>query len=263
MSLSKNKINSREIFATVSGSFRRFLPQIQQAIVELSHFQIIVLSPKIARPVSHINGFIILDKDRGSPGYIEKKHLSAITRSDFLYVVNPDGYIGPSVALEIGYALSHHIPVYSSNETTDEVFRSLIESQVSLSRIKQNILRIKSNTHCVLKRTPTLTDLQEFVSRIVRYRGFSEEDLTQVVLLLVEEIGELAKAIRIEAGLKVDKKELRNRKSLRLEIADCLIYLIDLANLANISLEDALREKEAFNADRKWERDTQKIANYP
>jgi hypothetical protein len=36
----------------------------------------------------------------------------------------------------------------------------------------------------------------------------------------------------------------------------------DLANLANISLEDALREKEAFNAGRKWGRRTQASADH-
>ena len=73
-----------------------------------------------------------------------------------------------------------------------------------------------------------------------------------VALLLVEEVGELAKAIRVETGLKVAPNDVRRLPSLRLELADCLVYLTDLANLADISLEDALREKEALNAGRRW-----------
>lgn len=251
-SLSMSGRHNRGIFAVVSGSFRRFLPQIQGAIAELNRLNVTVLSPEAGKPVTDINGFVVLDKDKGSPGQIEKKHLSAISRSDFLYVVNPDGNIGPSVALEIGYAASYHVPVYSSNEATDEVFRNLLVSGVPLSMIKRRAVRLKDSTECILKPAPTLDDLQAFVSTTVKCRGFSEEDLVHVALLLVEEIGELARAIRVETGLKVEQKELRDRKSLRLELADCLIYLTDLANLANISLEDALREKEAVNAGRKW-----------
>ena len=248
-----NSKQNCEIFAVVSGSFRRFLPEIQKVVGGLTRLDITVLSPKVAKPISDVNGFVILEKDKGSPGQIEKKHLSAILRSDFLYVVNPGGYIGPSVALEIGYALSHRIPVYSSNESMDEVFRDLVDPGVSFAVIKQRIIKRKTKTNHALKPAPTLNDLQAYVSRIVRYRGFSEEDLTDVALLLFEEVGELAKAIRTETGLKVEERDLRHRKSLRVELADCLIYLADLANLANVSLEDALREKESINTSRKWE----------
>jgi DNA-binding NarL/FixJ family response regulator len=89
---------------------------------------------------------------------------------------------------------------------------------------------------------------------MVKGRGFSEEGLTDVALLLVEEVGELVKAIRLQTGLKVGEGDLERRKSIELELADCLVYLLDLVILADINLEDALREKDALNARKKWAR---------
>lgn len=244
-----------KIYAVVSGSFKRFLPQIQEAVNELSSLGINVISPKINRPVSQIGGFVMLEEDKGTPGDIEGKHLEAIAKSDFLYIVNPEGYIGESVALEIGYALSRGVPVYSSEHPRDEVFSSFLVSGVPLSHLKRRIAKWKNKLAKVtLKPSPTLADLQDYVAKIVKARGFSEEGLTDVALLLVEEVGELAKAIRFKTGLKLAAESLERVKSLDSELADCLVYLLDLANLSNVDLEQALRAKEAINAQKKWVR---------
>lgn len=256
MAIHKSMHSSRtstDIFAVVSGSFNRFLPQIREAITSLSELGITVLSPKSWTPVSKVNGFVILEKDKGSPAHIEQNHLSAIKRSDFLYVVNPGCYIGQSVALEIGYALSNRIPIYSSEHIEDEVFSGIITSGLSFNQIRNRIRKHKvSLRKRLLKSSPTLTDLQDYVEGIVKARGFSKEELNNVALLLVEEIGELAKAIRLEIGLKLSKSYKDQPTSVELELADCLFYLLDLANLANINLEDALRSKEVINSDREW-----------
>lgn len=245
--------HSTEIFTVVSGSFNRFLPQIREAVTALSNRGIIILSPKSATPVSEINGFVILEKDKGSPTQIELNHLSAIAKSDFLYVVNPEGYIGQSVALEIGYAISHKVPIYSSERPSDEVFCNLLTSGISLGQIKSRIAKRKGRLRkTALKPSPTLADLQSYVAGVVKARGFSEEELNDVVLLLVEEIGELAKATRLETGLKLGGTYRERSISVESELADCLVYLLDLANLANVDLESALREKEALNSERKW-----------
>jgi NTP pyrophosphatase (non-canonical NTP hydrolase) len=102
------------------------------------------------------------------------------------------------------------------------------------------------------KKAPTLTEIQDYVSQMVRRRGFENETIEDVLLLFVEEVGELARAIRGFIGLKISRNRVESDKNLRLELADCLIYLMDIANLANIKLEDALREKEKTNSKRKW-----------
>jgi NTP pyrophosphatase (non-canonical NTP hydrolase) len=57
---------------------------------------------------------------------------------------------------------------------------------------------------------------------MVRLRGFDQETLWDVVLLLVEEVGELAKAVRKRSGLKIAATDPEAHKSVALELADCL-----------------------------------------
>lgn len=46
-----------------------------------------------------------------------KRHLEALKRVDLVYVINPDGYVGESVILEIGEALALDKPIIFSNAT--------------------------------------------------------------------------------------------------------------------------------------------------
>lgn len=261
-SIQSNQPIDEEIFAVVSGSFNRFLPQIREAMRSMIALGITVLSPRTDRDIGICDRFVILEGDKGSPGQIEKRHLQAISKSDFLYVVNPEGYIGESVALEIGYALSKGIPIYALAPARERVFSSFISSGLSLEDIKKTVSQRKKNlAKLPLKSSPTLTDLQKYVSAMVRKRGFSEEGLIEVVLLFVEEVGELAKAIRFDQGLKCSSDAVERVKSIGSELADCLIYLLDLANLANVELEKAMREKEAVNSEKKWQKRTEVSQN--
>jgi nucleoside 2-deoxyribosyltransferase len=63
---------------------------------------------------------------------IEKHHLRAISQSDFLWIHAPDGYIGTSTALEIGYALALQTPIFSSVEITDQTLRQFIQTVPSV-----------------------------------------------------------------------------------------------------------------------------------
>ena len=240
-----------KVSATISGSFNKYLDQIQQKILAFEQDGIEVLSPKLSTPSSRKGGFVILKSDEGTPREIERRHLEAISQSDFLYVVNPGGYIGKSVALEIGYALSKNIPVYSLEKPKDHVLSLFIKPEKSLEAIRRSVTTMPREIF-LPKKAHTLTELQDYVRRMVKRRGFEKETFEDVLLLLVEEIGELARAARSLVGLKVNRKRIDSYKSLRHELADCLIYLLDLANLANINLEDALKEKERINSTRNW-----------
>ena len=65
------------------------------------------------------------------------------------------------------------------------------------------------------------------------------------MLLLTEEIGELARAIRKDAGLNRDKDY--NNVSILDELADVQLYLVHLANNLNVNLADAVTQKETKN----------------
>lgn len=103
-----------------------------------------------------------------------------------------------------------------------------------------------------LSEHPTLKDLQTYVDIICQERGWTKDNYSEKFLLFMEEIGELAKAIRQEKGLYGEKAK-PNRKALEEEFADVLSYLLDLANCFQVDLEQAFREKEEVNATRIWE----------
>lgn len=240
--------DNTKILATISGSFHKHLDEIQRTIREFQREGIEVLSPELSELASSKNGFVMLETDKGSPGEIETRHLEAISRSDFLYIVNPEGYLGKSAALEIGFAISRNIPVYSLSEPDDVAFSSLVRSEKPIRTIKRDL---KART--LTKKPPTLAGLQDYVRKVVKLRGFEDETVEDGLLLFVEEIGELARAVRIFVGLKSSRRKRSNiYQHLREELADCLIYLIDIANLADIDLENAVRKKEMHDLARRW-----------
>lgn len=82
-------------------------------------------------------------------------------------------------------------------------------------------------------------------------RGFDKETIPEVFTLLIEEIGELAKAIRKETGQKVDKNSrIHNVED---EAADVFWLLLDLCNRLNIDIGKAFQAKEVKNAKRTWQ----------
>ena len=99
---------------------------------------------------------------------------------------------------------------------------------------------------------PTLNDLQKYLDKVCKERGWVKDTYAEKFLLFTEEIGELAKAIRKTAGLYDEKAKPKNIE-LEEEFADVLSYLLDLANYFQVDLEQAFREKEQVNEGRKWE----------
>ncbi len=98
--------------------------------------------------------------------------------------------------------------------------------------------------------TATFRDYQELLRQLVVERGFDKETVPEVFLLLTEEVGELAKAIRKHHGMKVD--DASHKHDIAEEAADVLWLLLDLCNRLDIDLEQAFRDKETKNQQRTW-----------
>lgn len=96
-----------------------------------------------------------------------------------------------------------------------------------------------------------LSDYQDLIKKLVVQRGFDKETVPEVFTLLVEEMGELAKAIRKQNGQKVDLS--RRQHDVEEEAADVFWLLIDLCNRLDIDLAQAFAKKEAKNETRVWE----------
>lgn len=105
----------------------------------------------------------------------------------------------------------------------------------------------------LLSENNSLNEIQNYIREIIKIRGFSEQRVQDKMLLLLEETGELAKAIRKklpEASIDYDKIE--NYTDIEEEIADVFIVLTSICNRLNINLYDAIKKKEEKNIKRQW-----------
>jgi NTP pyrophosphatase (non-canonical NTP hydrolase) len=101
-----------------------------------------------------------------------------------------------------------------------------------------------------LKQATALDDLQRYVTEMEEERGFSHRDVVQQCLLLGEEVGELFKAVRKHENMRIGTTSITG--TVDEELADALIYLCAIANRLGISIDEALRKKEALNETRTW-----------
>lgn len=104
--------------------------------------------------------------------------------------------------------------------------------------------------HPVLPNHPTLPQIQQYIDEMVKHRGLNNDDAHYELMLLVEEVGELAKAIRKATGGKFAADTTRT--NLDHEAADVFMMLIGICNIFKIDLESALRDKEEINKLRNW-----------
>lgn len=95
-----------------------------------------------------------------------------------------------------------------------------------------------------------LTDFQQFHRALDREKGFSS-DLLFNFMLMQEEIGELAKAIK-KQWLLQQAGQVFSKDDIQEELADVLAYVLKLANYTGIDLEAAYLDKMAINRERTW-----------
>ena len=102
---------------------------------------------------------------------------------------------------------------------------------------------------------PTLADLQRFIHALESHHGWLDVDLVHNVFLMVEEVGELAKALRRYEKIFPEGKappQADARTEVAHEIVDVMNYLLAIANRLDIDVEAAFREKNAENLERTW-----------
>lgn len=123
--------------ATISGSMRRFLPQMAADAAALQAGGVRVLSPRSFELAGEPEpGFVVVAGDEGSTEEIQQRHLDAIAESDVLWLVCPGGYIGASGLFEIGFATGRGVPVYAAEPPAEPVLRPYVRvgSLAELSR---------------------------------------------------------------------------------------------------------------------------------
>lgn len=109
--------------------------------------------------------------------------------------------------------------------------------------LKEQLSKLNENT--------TLKDLQKYVNDMIEIRGFSKETPQDVMLLLTEEVGELAKEIRKSRKYYLNTNK-NNELDVEGEIADVFIYILSMCRVMNVNLLEAFKNKEEKNCKREW-----------
>ena len=118
---------------------------------------------------------------------------------------------------------------------------------------EQNKINTQEGLLTNIDKSSTLNELQEYIRSVIRIRGFEKQEIEKTMLLLLEETGELAKAIRKDyTNMGIDSSKLSHYTNIENEIADVFIVLTCVCNKLNINLFVYKKEKE--NVTRKWDK---------
>jgi NTP pyrophosphatase (non-canonical NTP hydrolase) len=230
----------------LSGSFHREPARLRETHHELS-VRFRVLSPSDTAWVDPGAAFVRLPSEvREEVSSIEARHLRAIEEADFVWLFCPAGYVGTSAAMEVGFAHAVGVPVLSDELPSDDPVRSMV-----------TLVQGFDDVPVKLQPDPgrALTALQRYYGRIAERRGWADESPRDILLLLTEEVGELARAVRKEAGLSRDGEYPRS--AVGDELADAQLYLVHLANSLGVDLSAAVTAKELDNSRRHAKSDGQ------
>jgi NTP pyrophosphatase (non-canonical NTP hydrolase) len=228
----------------LSGSFRRDLVGLRTVRDDLLGMGCELLSPADLDFVGEVAGFVLAKHDESKePREVEEAHLDAIARADFVWLHMQEGYVGQSSSLEVGFANGLGIPIFSSAIPGDTCLASFVQV---VSGPSEAVDRVGDARLTQLGRP--LRVLQAYYDAVAHKRGYVSESPQDVMLLLTEEVGELARAVRKRVGLireggfgSADAGE---------ELADIQLYIVHLANTLEVDLAQAVSRKELINTAR-------------
>ncbi len=227
----------------ISGSYRKQFEALKETYEQFRDLGCTVLSPSSVSIVSEDDGFVYMrGEETETPERIEEKHLDAIQRATFVWLHSPEGYVGPTAALEIGYANAAGVPVYARELPEDKRFQSFVHLVDSPEAI------VKARPEHPAPPAPALRAFQEYYRRAAIQRGYARERPKDCLLLMVEEIGELARALRrreklVRHGSYPESSEAH-------ELADVFLYVVHLANVLGLDLAEVVQKKESINIEK-------------
>ena len=114
--------------AAVSGSFHRHLDVITRTVHDLASLSVRVISPADPRVVAAQGEFLFVASDCvRSVRLVQDRHLDAIRAADFLWLVCPDGYVGASASMEVGFAAAARVPIFATRAPLDLTLREYVK----------------------------------------------------------------------------------------------------------------------------------------
>jgi NTP pyrophosphatase (non-canonical NTP hydrolase) len=233
--------DQQSLSVVVCGSYRRGVDVLARDVAAFADLGCRVLSPRGVDFATEQAGFVYLADEIGvSPAEIEGRHLEALRASDLVWLHAPGGYLGPSGAFELGVAYMAGVPVYSRdlpNDATLRYFAQVADSPTAAVERAQSELRFRPGA--------PLAALQAYYARAASRRGWDAEGPAESMLLLTEEVGELARAVRRLLGLS--RSSVADELNASEELADVQLYVVHLANVMGVDLAAAVTGKEREN----------------
>jgi NTP pyrophosphatase (non-canonical NTP hydrolase) len=221
--------------AVICGSFRRDPAALRSEFVALQGAGCTVLSPRDLDFVDEVDGFVYRAGELSrTTADVERHHLEAMRTADLVWLHCPDGYVGNSAAMELGFARALGIRVFAGQRPRDVTLADLVVScdspAAAVAQARGELGPIPGDA---------LPALQGYYSRAAARRGWSGESPGQTIELLRGEVEELGEAVENEPPAAI-----------ALELADVQLYLVHLANTLALDLGAAVRDKERINAER-------------
>lgn len=191
---------------TVSGSFHRHMPAIVEAVNAFRDAGVVVLSPADPRIVDFQGEFLFVASDRlRSIRLVEDRHLECIRASDFIWLVAPDGYVGPSAALEIGFAVSAGTPIYCSGNISDISLKEYVSPAESPIDAVRKVRALDYGTHhdhphVLIAPEKTLNDVHQSMDILQPYLLGASRDSSVVERAFNNAQATLSKAFGLRSG---------------------------------------------------------------
>ena len=227
----------------ISGTYRKDVEALRRAYEEFLDLGCNVLSPSSVSIVSEHDGFVYMKgEETEAPDRIEARHLNAIQKANFVWLHTPEGYVGPTAALEVGFAHAAGVPVYAREAPNDKVLQSFVRVIGSPSEL------LKTRLYHTEPPAPALKAFQEYYRRAALERGYAKEGPKDCLLLMVEEVGELARALRKRE--KLVRHGSYHGSDEAQELADVFLYVVHMANVLGFDLSHIVRDKEVVNLKR-------------
>jgi len=155
---------------TISGSFNRNISEIIESVYEFNDRGAEVLSPRDPRIVDSVGDFLFVASDsHRSIKLVQDRHFASIVNSDFLWLVAPNGYVGQSASMELGFAVAYGVPIYCKTLPPNLTFRRYITSVGNISKtikyhsklVQDRTTKVPRSTLLVDPKSTVLTAQQE------------------------------------------------------------------------------------------------------
>jgi len=142
-------VSKQNLSAAVSGSFHRHMGAITAAVQELASLSIRVLSPADPRVVAQQGEFLFVASDRvRSVRLVQDRHLESIRAADFLWLVCPDGYVGQSASMEVGFAAAVGVPIFAPHAPGDLTLREYV---IIVHTLSEAVRKVKARSRSRLR----------------------------------------------------------------------------------------------------------------